>query len=160
MTLAEFLAKTALNARTLRHWTQHGLVPQADFGAGGAGYTHEHVVRIFAIYQLQEDGVRQLAQLAARLDAMTPEQMQQVAGVGGPAPAVAPPPEAVGTLPGAVGTLPGAVATPATPEGEAVWTHITLRDGLLLLVRTPASAETRLLVDAIGVACRETPVDS
>jgi DNA-binding transcriptional MerR regulator len=160
MTLPELLDKTGVSARTLRHWTQHGLMPHPDFGAGGAGYTHEHVVRIFAIYQLQENGVRQLAQIAARLDTMTPEQMQQLAGVASPAPVVAPLPEAVGTLPGAVGTLPGAVATPATPVGEETWTHLTLRDGLVLLVRTPASEETRVLVDAIAVACGRTPVGS
>jgi len=152
MTLPELLDKTGVNARTLRHWTQHGLVPQADFGAGGAGYTHEHVIRIFAIYQLQENGVRQLAQLAARLDAMTLEEMERLVGVGSQAPAVAP-------LPEAVAPLPGAMATPATPVGEQTWTHLTLRDGLVLLVRTPASDETRVLVDAIGVACGRTPAD-
>jgi DNA-binding transcriptional MerR regulator len=79
MTLHEFLEMTKLPERTLRHYTQHGLLPQPRWDAGEDGYGERHLMRVHAIFRLQGQGVRQLRDIAARLDAMSEEELRRFA---------------------------------------------------------------------------------
>jgi hypothetical protein len=143
VTLAEFLDKIAVPDRTFRSWVQHGLMPQSDNGH----YTDAHLLRALAICRLrEEEGMREFRDLAARLDAMTPAQLEAFA-TGEPID------EATD---GAVEST--AEASPSTdPTGLAMtegvresWTHLTLRPGLVLAIREGVDEEARGLAQSIA----------
>lgn len=142
MLLHELLERTGLPERTLRHYTQQGLMPSPVGTDGDHGYGEEHVQRVLAIYRLQREGVRRLAAIAARLDAMTPEQLRRFALED----------EEDEEAPLATVASAPAAASAATAPRES-WTHIELRAGLVLAVRAGASDEVRALVRSIGTLC-------
>jgi DNA-binding transcriptional MerR regulator len=147
MTLHELLAHAHdLPDRTLRHWTQLGLVPPC--GPDGH-YGDEHLRRLFAIFRLQAEGVRTLREIATRLEAMGPEEEERFAF---PADVTEAPPAV------AAAVAPVTVASPASTNTVLAeeWTHVTLTEGLLLAIRRPAGDEARALVRSIALMCGTT----
>ncbi|MGH7294550.1 MAG: hypothetical protein ACRELB_06450, partial [Polyangiaceae bacterium] len=61
---------TGLPVRTLHHGHRHGLVPEIATVGEQFGYTELHLLQLRAAFQLKAQGVRLLADIAARLDAM------------------------------------------------------------------------------------------
>lgn len=155
MTLDEFLERTGLSDRTLRHWHRQGLVPRPTF-MGDGGYGDAHVTRVLAIFELQKQGVRRLDELTARLDAMTPDEQQRLVDEDeadeaehDTQPPMEPP--------------TGPMDAPLAPTGATItskgagvvqnYARITLRDGLVLEVRHPIDASTQALVRSIASLC-------
>ena len=151
MTLHEFLEKAGLNARTLRHWTQKGLMPRTTDGL----YTDADLFRALAIRRMRyEDGVHALQDVASRLAAMSAEQVERYAlqedatqgevnaapGATTPVPRATDPPPVLATAP----------AIEVAPPPRQEWSHVTLRPGLVLLVRQPPSDEARSLARKIA----------
>jgi DNA-binding transcriptional MerR regulator len=150
VTLHELLDKAGLNARTLRHWTQKGLMPRTTDGH----YTDADLTRALAICRMRyQDGVHSLDEVAARLSALSPEQMERYAleedgaggEVGGAATATTPAPTTTVAPPVAARELPAEATAPLRHE----WSHVTLRPGLVLLVRQPPGDEARSLARKI-----------
>ena len=61
MTLHEFLEKAGLNARTLRHWTQKGLMPRTTDGL----YTAADLFRALGMEPFAEQPAEEAAQQGA-----------------------------------------------------------------------------------------------
>lgn len=156
MTLHELLDKAGLSARTLRHWTQKGLMPRAT------DYTDADLVRVLAICRMrEEDGVHSLDEVGRRLEAMSFEEMDRYVtledeaggdvdeGIGATAPVLAPTDAPVTSIDASPSASDAAIHTLPASIREA-WAHITLRDGLILLVRQPPSREAASLARKIA----------
>jgi DNA-binding transcriptional MerR regulator len=164
VTLHELLDKAGLSARTLRHWTQKGLMPRPADGL----YTDADLVRALAICRMRyEDGVRSLEEVAERLSAMSFEEMDRYVTIEDEAqgdegegieaippvlPATDPP---IASLDAPTPALDGsaspsrAATSPVPASIREAWAHIALRPGLVLLVRQPPSDEARSLARKI-----------
>jgi len=75
-TTAQLVELTGVPTRTLNHYVHEGLLPLSE----GAYWTEAHYHRLVAINILQQQGVRRLVTIKARLDAMTPEAMAEFVG--------------------------------------------------------------------------------
>jgi Ca-activated chloride channel family protein len=153
MTLGEFLERMGLSDRTLRYWHERGLVPKPSLKEG-VGYTDDHELRVFAIFELQKQGIRGIDELKARLGAMTNDEMRLL--VDGEAV----PEEEHDTQPprepptGPMNASLEATGPSLVPEGRSQaerHLHVPLRPGLLLDIRLPLDDETQALVRSIGV---------
>jgi DNA-binding transcriptional MerR regulator len=158
VTLHELLDKAGLSARTLRHWTQKGLMPRATDGR----YTDADLVRALVIWRLRnEDGVHSLEEVARRLEAMSFEEMDRYVMLEGATeggedealeattPILAPTEAPIASIEASRGASDAVIhAVPASIREE--WAHVTLRDGLVLLVRQPASREAASLARKIA----------
>ncbi len=158
MTLHELLDKAGLSARTLRHWTQRGLMPRATDGR----YTDADLVRALAICRMRhEEGVHSLDEVQRRLEAMSIEEMDRYVTLEDEAEgdvdeamkATTPVLETTAAPNARVDAPEGArdvVMSPVPASIREEWAHIALRPGLVLLVRQPPSDEARSLARKIA----------
>ena len=79
LTLAELQERIDISPRTLGKYIAAGLVPPPVGRGPAARYERVHLVRLLAIARMQEEGVRRLDQLLVRLDAMTPDELEDFA---------------------------------------------------------------------------------
>jgi DNA-binding transcriptional MerR regulator len=165
VTLHELLDKAGLSARTLRHWTQKGLMPRATDGH----YTDADLVRALAICRMRyEDGVHSLDDVARRLEAMSFEEMDRYVTLEDATegdedepietttpvletttPALEPTDAPIACIDASKGAS-DAVMSPAAASIREEWAHVTLRPGLVLLVRQPPSREAASLARKIA----------
>jgi DNA-binding transcriptional MerR regulator len=143
-TMFQLVEITQFPERTIRNYAKQGLLPPVEGGL----YSEAHVRVLQAIGRLQMNGIRSIEVLRARLEVMSPEQMQrfiehddeEVAPQGAPG-AFAP------AAPVAAVVEVQTVA-PTEPTRQE-WERIVLAPGLELHVRRDATDDVRRRAEAI-----------
>jgi len=144
-------AAAGVSPRSVRYYTERGVLPAPKFRGPATTYGRDHLVRLRAAVRLRRDERLPLDAIRVRLAGLSQEALEALAGLA----PVAPP------------TVATHVATPAAPpltEGyrpevarpREHWTRITLFPGVELHVRADADTEadrlTREIVARYAVA--------
>jgi DNA-binding transcriptional MerR regulator len=137
----QLLALAAVSPRTLGVYTSMGLLPRPKLAGPHTRYSEEQLIRLLAIGKLRDVEKVPLRRLRARLDAMTPDEMDDYVSEG--------PDEDPGdsdTAPG--GSVERASPAEQGPAGRAC-TRYELAPGVELRVDAEAPESSRALVAAI-----------
>jgi DNA-binding transcriptional MerR regulator len=158
-TLGELQELTGVSARTLGKYTSLGLVPRPVGGGRRARYGEVHLLLLLAIDKLHTEGVREIDELRARLDAMSDEDLDAYTTSEGDGAG-----KAANGRGGVIRDLGDDDTTVALPtfaagaEGGAPtpvrFTRHELAPGLELHLRDDAPDGTRLLAEAIVALSR------
>lgn len=156
-TLEELQELTGVSPRTLRKYTSLGLLPRHVGGGRSSRYGEVHLSLLLAIDKLRhEEGVRDLGELRARLDAMNDEALDAYTSEGNDEADDEPDTEP-GADPGEDDTtvaLPS-IAPHLRSATEAVrFTRHELVPGLELHLREDATEEARHLAEALLALAR------
>jgi DNA-binding transcriptional MerR regulator len=76
-TISELADAAGVTPRTVRYYTTEGLMPPADMRGKYALYSRAHLLRLQLIAQLKESYLP-LGEIRARLERLTPEQIEQL----------------------------------------------------------------------------------
>jgi len=141
--------------RTVRYYVQRGLLPPPSFRGKDTTYGPEHLARLRAIKQLQQEGLP-LDAIQARLASATLAELERITGSKTRAPAA----ELRVTAPHAKTPYAGGPYRSAprvsAPPGER-WERIVLLPGLELHVREGANAEVQRAAEEICTQYASTP---
>jgi hypothetical protein len=174
-----FLEEVQLDEQTARQWQREGILPLATTREGDLPgcYNEVHRTLVLAARELQRQGMKQLSDIAKKLDAMSPQELRALAGEP---PEADGPPEPNDTVRSSVATLAsarakapsgsqvaarrfpssgsqvaakspsGSHAAAPTPAEVATYAEIALTPALSLRARLPLDEESRLIVRSIA----------
>jgi hypothetical protein len=151
LTLSDLVERTGFPERTIRNYVKHKVLPRVDPAVGERGFGELHVLLLMAIGFLHKQHIRRHADLRARLQGLSPEQLEALLAeelrdrvlVEDPTEPAGPP-----VVEPATGTMP--VATPESPPREE-WERVVLAPGLEVQAKRDAAPEVRRLAEAILV---------
>src|SRR3954454_6336153 len=83
--LTELADLAGVTPRTVRYYLAQGLLPAVGQTGPGAKYDHRHLARLRLIRRLQAEHLP-LAEIRRRLDALSDDEIRQLAGPTEPAP--------------------------------------------------------------------------
>jgi len=132
--------RTGVAPRTVREYIRLGLLPRPEGVGPAALYSREHLQRLWAIQQMQGEGML-LVDIQARMETMTARELSRVKPPEEPAP----PPPVVPAEPPVERAEPVALSVPeadALPGGSR-WLLASLLPGMVLMVRDDAPAIVR-----------------
>lgn len=122
-----------VQARTVRHWIRHKLIPKPLGRGRGARYTEQHVLLARVIQQLRTQRLS-LRAIRARIAQLSPEQMQ----------AMLPRPRDTRLTPEGIPAPPPPPSYPASS-----WELVPLMDGLFLMVNAGKAPGLRRVANEI-----------
>lgn len=169
ISLVDLCDAADVTPRTVRYYIQQGLLPPADGAGQSASYNAGHLGRLQLIRRLRDHHLP-LAEIRARLDALTSDDEEQLRR-GGASPPAPPPSSAADYIravlggasarppsgrAGSPGPLPPPPPMPSAPAfgSRALWEHHTLHKDIELHVRRPLDTQTNRRLERLLEAAR------
>lgn len=129
--MQEVEAQTGVNARTLRYWIRHRIVPKPIGRGRGARYDERHLLCARVTRVLREQG-KSLHEIRNQIARSSPEELAALAPASRPV--------------GADGTP---VPPPAPTYPFSLWEIVSLSTGIALMVDPTRGAGVRRVADEI-----------